>query len=91
MVSTHNGEVLFSAAGSRYDVNFQPAFDPLDIAINSAISLLELRDVLLARAEEEDAREITLRLPRSEKLKSDLIEETSASQNELELDAGNSL
>jgi hypothetical protein len=49
---------------------------------------LELRDVTLARAEEEDAREIALRLPRSQKLKSELIEETRY-QDELELDAGN--
>jgi hypothetical protein len=75
MVSTHNGEELFSAYGSRYSVNFMPAFDPVDIAINSGLSLLELRDVTLARAEEEDAREIVLRLPRSEKLKNNLIEE----------------
>ena len=39
MVSTHSGEELFSAAGSRYDVNFSPAFDPIDIAINSGLSL----------------------------------------------------
>ena len=88
MVSTHNGEELFSADGSRYSVNFMPAFDPVDIAINSGLSLLELRDVTLARAEEEDAREIALRIPRSEKLKSDLIEET---RNEMEINAGNSL
>ena len=75
MVSTHNGEELFSADGSRYSVNFMPAFDPVDIAIDSGLSLLELRDVTLARAEEEDAREIVLRIPRSEKLKSELIEE----------------
>ena len=42
-------------------MNFMPAFDPVDIAINSGLSLLELRDVTLARAEEEDAREIVLR------------------------------
>jgi len=69
-------------------VNFSPAFDPVDIAINSGISLLQLRDVELARAEEEDAREILLRIPRSEKLKSELIEETRR-EDELELDAGN--
>jgi hypothetical protein len=86
MVSTHNGEELFSAEGSRYSVNFMPAFDPLDIAINSGLSLLELRDVTLARAEEEDAREIVLRLPRSEKLKSELIE---AARRHDELDADN--
>ncbi len=84
MISTHNGEELFSAEGSRYSVNFMPAFDPLDIAINSGLSLLELRDVTLARAEEEDAREMVLRIPRSEKLKSELIE---AARRHDELDA----
>jgi Putative bacterial lipoprotein (DUF799) len=88
MVSTHSGEELFSADGSRYSVNFMPAFDPMDIAINSGLSLLELRDVTLARAEEEDAREIVMRLPRSEKLRSELIEEARTRQSELELDAG---
>jgi hypothetical protein len=86
MVSTHNGEELFSADGSRYSVNFMPAFDPIDVAINSGLSLLELRDVTLARAEEEDAREIVLRIPRSEKLKSELIEEARR-QDELETEA----
>jgi hypothetical protein len=85
MVSTHNGEELFSADGSRYSVNFMPAFDPMDIAINSGLSLLELRDVTLARAEEEDAREIVLRLPRSEKLKDELIE-AARRHDELEAD-----
>jgi Putative lipoprotein GNA1162-like len=80
MVSTRNGEELFSAEGSRYSVDFMPAFDPVDIAINSGLALLELRDVTLARAEEEDAREIALRIPRSEKLKSELIEETRDEQ-----------
>ena len=86
MVSTHNGEELFSAEGARYSVNFMPAFDPIDVAINSGLSLLELRDVTLARAEEEDAREIVLRLPRSEKLKSGLIE-AARHHDELELEA----
>jgi hypothetical protein len=75
MVSTHDGEQLFAAQGSRDSVDFNPAFDPVDIAINSGISLLQLRDVELARAEEEDAREIALRIPRSPKLEDDLIEE----------------
>src|SRR3984957_12366739 len=88
MASTRNGEELFSADGSRFSVNFMPAFDPMDIAINSGLSLLELRDVTLARAEEEDAREIVMRLPRSDKLRSELIEEARTRQSELELDAG---
>jgi hypothetical protein len=52
-----------------------PAFDLIDIAIDSALTLLELRDVTLARAEEEDAREIALRIPRSSRLENELIEE----------------
>jgi hypothetical protein len=67
-------------------VNFSPAFDPVDIAINSGISLLQLWDVELARVEEEDAREIVLRIPRSEKLKSELIEQARR-HDELEADA----
>ena len=46
-------------------------------------------ELVFARAEEEDTREIVLRLPRSEKLKSVLIEETRNYQNEPELDARN--
>lgn len=82
MISTHNGEQLFAAQGSRYAVNLMPAFDPVDIAINSGLSLLELRDVTLARAEEEDAREIALRVPRSEKLEDELIGEAEASDSD---------
>ncbi len=77
MVSTRTGQELFSATGSRYSINLQLAFDPLGIAINSGLSLLELRDVTLARAEEEAAREIVLRIPRSQRLQSQLIEEAS--------------
>ena len=87
MVSTHNGEDLYTAKGSRYSVDLMPAFDPVDIAINSGLALLELRDVSLARAEEEDAREIVLRIPRSERLKSQLIEEAHDRQIGLELEA----
>jgi hypothetical protein len=87
MVSTHNGEALYTASGSRYSVDFMPAFDPMDIAINSGLTLLELRDVTLARAEEEDAREIVLRIPRSEKLRSQLIGQAHERQVGLELEA----
>jgi hypothetical protein len=51
------------------------------------MTLLELRDVTLARNEEEDAREIVLRIPRSEKLKSELIEQAHERQEGLELEA----
>jgi hypothetical protein len=62
-----------------------PAFDPMDIAINSGLTLLELRDVTLARAEEEAAREIVLRIPRSEKLRAELVEQAHQRQVGLEL------
>ncbi|HUY28542.1 MAG TPA: GNA1162 family protein [Candidatus Binataceae bacterium] len=77
MVSTHDGQQLFAAYGSRYSVNLQPAWDPIDIAINSVLGLLQLRDVVLARAEEEDAREIVLRIPHSPRLERELIEEAT--------------
>jgi hypothetical protein len=69
MVSTHSGEQLIAYNGSRYSVNIMPALDPQDILINSAESLLQLRDVVLARAEEEVCRELVLRIPVSENLR----------------------
>ena len=84
MVSTHTGEELYSAKGSRYSVDLRPAFDPIDMAINSGLSLLELRDITLARAEDEDAREIAMGIPRSEKLASQLIELTYDGRTESE-------
>jgi hypothetical protein len=87
MVSTHTGEELYSVSGDGYSVDVRPAFDPMDIVINSGLSLLDLRDITLARAEEEEAREIVLRIPRSEKPKSQLIELTRGRQGELEFTA----
>ena len=49
----------------------------MDIAINSAFTLLQLRDIVLARAEDESAREIILRIPRSQRLQDELIEEAT--------------
>ena len=69
MVSTHNGEQLINFDGSRYSVNVLPALNPQDIVINSVESLLQLRDVVLARSEEEVCREIVLRIPVSENLR----------------------
>lgn len=63
MISTADGHPFFTAAGSRYSVDLRPAFSMMDIAINSALTLLQLRDVNLARAEDEVGREIALRLP----------------------------
>ena len=75
MVSTHNGEQLVSFYGSRYDINFSPAFGPLDILINSAASLLQLRDIELARSEQEVCRELVLRIPVSQNLRLQIVRE----------------
>lgn len=63
MVSTRDGRELFSCTDSRYSTNVTPAIDPIDIGINSALNLLEPRDITLARAEYEVGREIVMRLP----------------------------
>jgi len=83
IVSTYNGEQLIDFNGSRYSVNVMPALTPADILINSAASLLQLRDVVLARSEEEVCRELVLRIPVSETLRLQIA------QQALETDAGN--
>ena len=40
-----------------------PLHDPIDIGINSAMTLIDLRDLRLARAEYEVGHEIVMRLP----------------------------
>jgi hypothetical protein len=69
IVSTHDGQQLVQFDGSRYSVNIMPALTPADILINSAAALLQLRDVVLARSEEEVCRELVLRIPVSENLR----------------------
>jgi len=83
IVSTYNGEQLIDFNGSRYSVNVMPAVTPADILINSAASLLQLRDVVQARSEEEVCRELVLRIPVSENLRLQIA------QQALETDAGN--
>jgi hypothetical protein len=63
MVSTRDGHELFSCTDTRYSTNVTPAIDPIDIAINSVVNVVELRDITLARTENEVGREIVLRLP----------------------------
>jgi hypothetical protein len=75
MVSTHDGETLMRGHGARWSMNVLPALDTEDILINSAESLLQLRDVELARAEEEVARELVIRIPRSETLRDRIASE----------------
>lgn len=84
MVSTHDGETLMRTRGARYNVNFLPAIDLQDILINSAESLLQLRDVELARSEEEVARELVHRIPISQKLTARMANSAVQSANENE-------
>ena len=67
LISTADEHEFFTAAGSRYSVDLRPAFSLMDIGINSVLTLLQLRDVNLARAEDEVGREIVLRLPIAER------------------------
>ena len=79
MVSTADGHDFFAAFGSRYSVDLRPAFSMMDISINSALTLLQLRDVNLARAEDEVGREIVLRLPVAERNIATLVAEARSS------------
>lgn len=78
MVSTEDGHEFFTASGSRYSVDLRPAFSMMDIGINSVLTLLQLRDVNLARAEDEVGREIALRLPVAERNIATLVTEARA-------------
>ena len=83
MVSTRDGHELFSCVNTRYSTNVTPAFDPVDIAINSALNVLELRDITLARAESEVGREIVMRLPVAERNVADFKTEASYKEGSL--------
>ncbi len=72
MVSTRDGETLMRATGSRYSADLQPTLSPQDFAINAVLSLLQFRDVTLARAEEEVSRELVLGIPVASKLKKEM-------------------
>ncbi len=63
IVSTRDGHEVFTADSHRYSVDLSPAIDPIDIVINSVETLIDLRDLRLARAEYEVGREIVMRLP----------------------------
>jgi hypothetical protein len=83
MVSTRDGHELFSCVDTRYSTNVTPALDPFDIAINSVLNVLELRDITLARAENEVGREIVLRLPVAERNVSDFKTEAAYREGSL--------
>ena len=72
MVSTLDGEEIFSCTDRRYSSTVLPAIDPIDMIINSVLSLIHLRDISLARTEYEVGREIVLRLPKAERNISEL-------------------
>lgn len=84
MISCRDGETLMRETGSRYSVDMQPALSPQDIAVNSILTLLEFRDVTLARAEEEVSRELVLRIPTSEKLTAQLASDALRHADEVE-------
>jgi len=63
IISTRDGHEIFSGASHRYTVDLSPAIDPIDIGINSMLTLISLRDLRLARTEYEVGREIVMRLP----------------------------
>jgi hypothetical protein len=85
LVSTRTGDMLIDASWSRWDVNVLPALTPEDIAINSAENILQLRDINLARAEEEACREVIKRVPQSDQLITEMAAE--ARNRELRVEA----
>jgi hypothetical protein len=84
ILSTRDGETLMRETGSRYSVDVSPALSPEDFLINSALTLLDFRDIALARAEEEVSRELVLRIPVSEKLRQQLAAAAIAHADEVE-------
>jgi len=84
MLSAHDGETLMREAGSRYSVDISPAFSPEDLLINSAMTLLDFRDVTLARAEEEVSRELVLKIPESQSLKEQMANAAVTHANAIE-------
>jgi hypothetical protein len=84
MLSAHDGETLMRETGSRYSVDISPAFSPEDLLINSAMTLLDFRDVTLARAEEEVSRELVLKIPESQSLKQQMADAAVTHANAVE-------
>jgi hypothetical protein len=89
LVSTRDGQQLFESSDNRYAVDVSAVVDMMDFGISSALSLLELRDVTLARAEDEVSREIILRVPVSSKALTDLQMAARAREGEESVEARN--
>ena len=87
LVSTQDGQQLFESSDDRYAVDVCPVADMMDFGINSALSLIELRDVTLARAEDEVSREIAVRVPVSYKALTDLQMAARAREGDENLEA----
>jgi len=83
MVSARDGHELFLCRDTRYSTTVTPAIDPIDIVINSALNVTELRDITLARAENEVGREIVLRLPVAGRNVSDFKTEAVAQEGSI--------
>jgi Putative bacterial lipoprotein (DUF799) len=79
MVSTQDGHEIFSCTDLRYSSSVTVVIDPIDIGINSVVSLFALRDITLARAEYEVGREIALGLPRAQR---NIFEFSAATQED---------
>jgi hypothetical protein len=73
MVSTKDGHEIFSCTDRRYSSSVNPAIDPIDMVIDSGVSLAHLRDITLARTEYEVGREIGLSLPTAQQNLSEFL------------------
>ncbi|MDR4496834.1 MAG: hypothetical protein MRK02_02745 [Candidatus Scalindua sp.] len=62
-VSTVDGSIFFEGEHKRYDNDIRIATNPFDYVIASFQNYMSLRDVYAARASEEVARELVLRIP----------------------------
>ena len=84
MVSTKDGHEIFSCTDRRYSSSVNPAIDPIDMGINSVLSLIHLRDIELARTEYEVGREIVMRLPIAQRNISEFLAATKEETRNLD-------
>jgi Putative bacterial lipoprotein (DUF799) len=84
MVSTQDGHEIFSCTDLRYSSSVTPVIDPIDIVVNSVLSLFDLRDISLVRTEYEVGREIVLRLPRAQRNISEFLAVTTEETRSLD-------